>query len=332
MPRGTQALFLWISLTAAVSAPAGERYVSPAGGHVPPFTNWANAATNIQAAIDAAAAGDVVWVTNGLYNTGGVPNATGATTNRIRVSKSITVRSVNGPEFTIIEGRLDTTDPNSRGSVRCAWLTTGAVLSGFTLRGGGTTSLDNRGGGCLGGTLTNCVLVGNTATIGGGAASAGLFNCLLCSNTATLRGGGAANCQTEDSVFCHNTALGTTNQGGGGVSDGCVARRCRFVANSTPGSGGGAWKSTLMGCALQENAAGFLGGASYSNTLQSCTLTWNHGAPASCADMLTSCIVWDNRPGNVESPRVGRYTCCWPLLAGSGNTALPRCWPPTACT
>ncbi|MCW5555522.1 MAG: hypothetical protein KIS67_25590, partial [Verrucomicrobiae bacterium] len=46
---------------------AVDRYVSLAGGHVPPFTDWTSAATNIQEAIDTASEGDVIWVTNGVY-------------------------------------------------------------------------------------------------------------------------------------------------------------------------------------------------------------------------------------------------------------------------
>jgi hypothetical protein len=48
-----------------------DRFVSLLGTHQAPFTNWPGAATNIQAAIDAASAGDKVWVTNGIYSTGG---------------------------------------------------------------------------------------------------------------------------------------------------------------------------------------------------------------------------------------------------------------------
>ena len=34
---------------------AADLYVSPDGNHTPPFANWTQAATNIQAAVDAAA-------------------------------------------------------------------------------------------------------------------------------------------------------------------------------------------------------------------------------------------------------------------------------------
>src|SRR5678815_3195963 len=81
-----------------------DRYVSAAGGHVAPFTTWPTAATNIQTAIDASGSGDTIWVTNGTYNVGGIIIPGGSLTNRIALTKPLTVRSGNGPERTLIEG------------------------------------------------------------------------------------------------------------------------------------------------------------------------------------------------------------------------------------
>ena len=87
-------------------AQAAERYVSLSGSHLPPFTSWAEAATNIQAAIDAANEGDTIWVTNGVYNSGGKIMA-GDLVNRVALDKAVTVQSVNGPAVTVIEGQRD---------------------------------------------------------------------------------------------------------------------------------------------------------------------------------------------------------------------------------
>src|SRR5258707_477938 len=127
-------LFLFL----AASALAGVHYVDVNSTNAtPPYTNWATAATQIQYAVDAAVAGDEVVVTNGAHQP-------------VVVNKPLNVRSVNGPDLTIINGG---------GWVRCAYLTNGAVLSGFTLTNGDAYV----GGGVSGGSLTNCALAGNLA-------------------------------------------------------------------------------------------------------------------------------------------------------------------------
>ena len=93
--RGTIAV--WAVFAVAVSrlgAGAETRYVSPSGLHVAPFTNWAEASTNIQTAIDVCAAGDVVVVTNGTY-------APGAT---VRVTNEVTLASLNGRDTVVLDG------------------------------------------------------------------------------------------------------------------------------------------------------------------------------------------------------------------------------------
>src|SRR5690349_20235516 len=90
-------------LALAGNAIAVTRYVnlnnpSPAM----PFTDWTTAATNIQDAVDAAAVGDEIVVTNGVYETGA--RQVYGMSNRVAITKAVLVRSVNGPSVTTIRG------------------------------------------------------------------------------------------------------------------------------------------------------------------------------------------------------------------------------------
>jgi hypothetical protein len=167
---------------------------------VAPFVTWAGAATNIQDAIDVAANGDTVLVTDGTYASGGRA-VYGTMTNRVAVDRPVVVQSVNGPEVTVIQGHLSADDLGS-GAIRCVYLTNGAVLNGFTLANGSARwTVEHYGGGGVfcespSAVVTNCTLTGNRpwALDGGGAYGGTLNNCTLTGNMTTEmgNGGGAA--------------------------------------------------------------------------------------------------------------------------------------------
>jgi len=190
-----------VSVTAQLHATsAATRYVwqaSPSPG--PPYTSWATAAHVIQDAVDAAVAGDEIVVTNGIYATGGRVVGTNVLVNRVAVDKPLTVRSVNGPEVTIIKGAKTSGGGNGDGAIRCVYLADGASLSGFTLTNGTTRTSGDfdhemSGGGVwcesTDAVLSNCVVTGNSASGNGGGAFYGtLDHCVLSGNLADLAGG-----------------------------------------------------------------------------------------------------------------------------------------------
>ncbi|RLD08855.1 MAG: hypothetical protein DRI44_09415, partial [Chlamydiae bacterium] len=121
-------------------------YVSPFGGNVSPYTNWATAANTIEDAKSVATSwGSVIIVTNGTYSPGLFQFIGG----------KVLLQSVNGPEVTIIDGL---------GSNRCVQLErTYSVIDGFTLTNGATIT---RGGGAFikdRGMVKNCIIVDNIA-------------------------------------------------------------------------------------------------------------------------------------------------------------------------
>ena len=52
-----------------------------------PYTNWLHAAATIQDAVDVSVSNDTIWVTNGVYETGG-RTANGALTNRVAITNA----------------------------------------------------------------------------------------------------------------------------------------------------------------------------------------------------------------------------------------------------
>ena len=247
MKFGFLALSAVVPLMFSFNAAASVLYVSPASANPqPPYAGWDTAATNIQDAIDAANPGDEVLVTNGVYASGGKVMA-GDLTNRVALDKAITVQSVNGPWVTIIQGIWDSLMTNGPGAVRCAWLTNGASLIGFTLQGGATrTSGDSIN-----------LMSGGGAWCASSAAQ--VASCVVQSNSAAFRGGGSYQGSLNTCFLTHNYAPGL---GGGGTYN-AFLENCTVTSNATFGAYGG----ILTNCIVYFNGVAnnnYTGGATFS--------------------------------------------------------------------
>jgi hypothetical protein len=233
---GTVCLTLFI-----LRASAATLYVDVNGTNpVSPYAGWSTAATNIQDAITASVAGDIVLVTNGVYATGGKIKA-GDLANRVALDKPVTVTSVNGSAATVIQGAWDPVSTNGPGAVRCAWLTNGAGLNGFTLQNGATRATgDGYSGGPLesgggvwcvstNGSVSNCVLTNNSAIYGGGIAYGTLNNSLVVFNLATY-GGGAYYATLNNCTVVNNFTTTPYSYWGAGTYDG-ITRNSIVIDN-----------------------------------------------------------------------------------------------------
>lgn len=302
----------WVALAAAANSLAATHYVDLNSlNPTPPYTNWATAATVIQDAVDAAAAREEVVVTNGTYASGGW--SPGYESNRVAVLKALTIRSVNGPGLTVIDGA---------GSMRCVYLTAGASISGFTFRNGFVGKTAGAGVFCEGPTavVSNCVIVSNSvygfdyglapySGAGGGAYGGTLNNCALIGNSAhgysyigleiflaAGLGGGAANCSLSNCVLIGNSAYAALGDHadapglGGGAAD-CSLNNCLLIGNYADDAGGGAalvWgypgdfygDGMLNNCTVSGNSANYGGGVYGGGALNNSIVYFNTAAVA----------------------------------------------------
>ena len=211
-----------------------------------PYDTWAKAAHDIQTAVNAAGAGETVWVTNGTY----------VLSAQISLSKDVTVKSVNGPAVTIVDGN-DT--------VRGFQVTAaGAVVDGFTVQNG--YNINQAGGMRLtAGMVTNCVIRDNRSGYGAGiffASGGAARDCLITNNAATANGGGVY-CQFGGSLEDCSISGNTAGHSGGGVLLGCTSlgqawvKRCMVSGNEATEQGGGFYcdLGIIEHCTIRKNVA-----------------------------------------------------------------------------
>ncbi len=269
-----------------------------------PYTNWFTAATNIQDAVDAAAPGEFVVVSNGVYQFGGRA-VFGLETNRVVLTNAVTVLSVSGSQATTIAGAFNT---------RGALVGSNSVLVGFTITNGqaraniGDAVKEQSGGGIwceAGGVLSNCFVICNHSSSGSGSSGGGIYggsiwNTVISNNYAAF-GGAASQAILNNCIIVSNSAPSSPPYGYGGGLYQCSATNCTLTANGWGygTTGGGAYHSRLVNCTLITNLSTYGGGGASFCLLVNCTLTRNvgqGGATDSCTNYY--CVMTNNLGSN----------------------------------
>ena len=316
IPKYIPSLTLLLALPLAVSA--ADLYVAASG-----LYDGQPAYTDLQAAINAAAASDTIWVEDGFVcSTGQTVNATYGN-SRILISKAVTVRSRSGTmeNPAVIRGAWhDPVEEIALGTnaVRCVRSTsTGARLIGFRLEGGATDDTAwsgslGSGGGFLGsGILTNCMVSANQAAGGGGvsgtAGQTTFYSCVISNNFASENAGGIKG------GYCYDTRIvdNHSSDEAGGFRD-IYAWNCVIAGNSANqfGGGGTATGEILTDCVITNNTSGGrAGGVYYTPTLVRCLVGWNSasggGGGVSGASPSTSLAYDSTFVGNISGASGG---------------------------
>jgi hypothetical protein len=229
---------------------------------------WGTAKKTIQGGIAAAASGDTVLVTNGIYYLA----------SQINLWKALTIQSVGGPTETIIDGS---------NTCRCINISNaGAVIDGFSIRNG----FSDQGGvgvyGQPGGVLRNCYVYGNVSSNANSAAGntgGGIY----------FEGGAVEQCE----IYSNST---TSGNGGGGVylNQSGTVTRCNIYGNYCYGDGSGArcnQGGVVEDCSIHDNpgktGARISGGA---GTFLRCKIYNNVGGAKFAGGIVQNCLIYNN--------------------------------------
>jgi len=290
------------------------------GAAVWPYTNWLDAATRIQSAVNAANVRDTVLVAPHTYRPG----------SQVKLDKTIAVRGVEGAVRPVVDGQH---------THRVFMIDGRAVLDGFSVVNGQYIAEVGEGSGggvhCRdGGTVQNCIISNNLAQGADGVLS--------------IRGepgqGGGVHCSSgivRNCVIVDNMVVGGSGDSmssadggdglGGGVYcvNGAVVQGCLVARNGARGGdesggrqdgdghGGGLYckgDSAVQNCTVVGNAA--RGGSSGGE---------GRGGGVWCQSGATvqSTIVFSNMAftarANWEGGSYG-WCCTVPRPAGAGNT------------
>lgn len=292
------------------------RYVKPVSSGNGSGTSWNNASADLQSIINAASAGDQIWVAAGTYKP--TPffdrNAAFSLKNEVAIYGGF-----NGTEalfskrdwvvnVTILSGDIGivgVSNDNSFNVVRnnSYSLNSSAILDGFTIRDGNSDKGTNGGGGMFNylssPTVANCVFIQNSASYGGGGmfnstySSPIITNCAFTGNIAK-NGGGIFNEGYSSPLITNCKFSGNLSQAGGAMFNYYVSipnlTNCIFLGNRGSLNGGGMSNNyaspIITNCTFSGNY-GFIGGGMY-NT-------------ASSNPIIKNSILWGNNSGIVSN-------------------------------
>ncbi len=269
--------------------------------------SWATAFRELNEIYEYAGAGDQVWVAAGTYRPDYDP-ATGAYTVSNAASFPLVAGVAMYGGFAGTETALEQRDvamnasrlsgdlggsTRSQHVVRANGVPASAVLDGFTISDGRSTSFnspDGMGAGLLvtggGPTIRHCTFSGNESTFqfGGGAAvhsGGALFaNCTFRNNSGIAAGLylGAGGSQVVDSLFTENYALAYA--GGITINGNATIERCRIIDNLGDFEAGGVHvlggPVNILACTFAGNQLSFAGGGGGALTHQSGVLKVNY--------------------------------------------------------
>ncbi|WP_428661262.1 choice-of-anchor Q domain-containing protein [Runella sp.] len=276
------------------NTPPSPLYVKTDGNDTNTGTSWQTPFKTLQKALQAACAGTQIWVAKGTYYPDEGPGMIDNNRNQFFVMKegvkiyggfpTTGTPTMNERDWkthqTILSGDIDQNDQPDFGNYHGNsyhviynhdnGLTSAALLDGFTVEGGNTTS-----GGAFGGGMYNA------------RSSPSVINCSFVRNQAAITTDGGAGMYNESS------------------SPSVI--NCSFWGNSASGAGGmhNFFSSpSVINCSFWGNQSTFISGGMYnyysSPTLVNCSFAGNTGflSGGICNEgsnpILKNCILWGN--------------------------------------
>ena len=229
----------------------------------------------IQNAIDAANTGDIVEIRPGIYTAD--PN----NCNLDPRGKSITIRSIDPNNYSIVSNTVINPNGVGRGFYIHSGEDANCIISGLTIKNAHTL-IGYNGAGIYGynssPVINNCVIRDCFAEDGSGGGicfdygTATIINCTITGNTAGQYGyGGGISCRFSSPMITGCTISDNIAYGrGGGIDSGLSdpnILNCIILGNNAPVGGGincyYPGITSVVNCTIVMNSADYIGGAVY---------------------------------------------------------------------